>query len=145
MNREQRRKAQRMKKEYQPRVFPGEQEYLSDEEKSALCLQCHACCKQLPMSIKYDPESPAFQAISEFFTTHGCEAMMVHGVYVISVPHICQHLTESGCDIYESRPTVCRDYDGRKDPRLLNKCLWVKRGGMTTAAGYADRAEVKLD
>lgn len=125
------------------------QEYLTDEEKSILCLRCHECCKQLPISMKYEPNSEAFKQMSEFFRAHGCEARVIHGTYVISIPHVCQYLTTEGCTIYKERPQVCRNYDGRKDPRLFNKCLWNRRQpaekrGMTSAAGYSDRAEVKI-
>lgn len=131
-------------KRKEKRVSNQQTDYLTDEEKSALCLQCQKCCKVLPISLRYEPESAMFKTISTFFIEHGCDAMVIGNTFVISVQHVCQHLTEEGCSIYEKRPEVCRNYDGRKDPRLARECLWSKRAGMTSAAGYSDRAEVKL-
>jgi Fe-S-cluster containining protein len=142
-SRELRRKEERKKKGKE--IMP-EADYLTDEEKSALCLQCHKCCMQLPMSLKYEPDSQMFKEISEFFIAHGCTATVIAGTFVLSVPHVCQHLTEKGCAIYENRPQVCRNYDGRRDPRLHMDCLWVRKvGGMRTHSAMSDQAVVKLD
>lgn len=122
-------------------------EYLTDEEKSELCLQCHRCCKHLPISLGNNPEMEVFQHIMEYYKAHGCDTMVFGKSVIISIPHVCQHLTEKGCAIYDKRPTVCREYDGRKDPRMYKECLWARwkpKGGMRTHAAVADQAEVKL-
>lgn len=124
-------------------------DYLTDEEKSELCIQCQACCKQLPMSLKHEPDSALFQSVAGFFLAHGCEAQIIQNTFVVSIPHVCQYLTEKGCAIYERRPQICQDYDGRKDPRLYNKCLWNKKfwsekKGMQDSTGCNDFAEVKI-
>jgi hypothetical protein len=104
--RELRRKEERQKK---GKVDMPEVDYLTDEEKSALCLQCLKCCQQLPMSMKYEPDSPIFREVSEFFLAHGCKATVIAKTFVLSVPHVCQHLTDKGCAIYGERPQVCRE------------------------------------
>lgn len=43
----------------------------------------------------------------------------------VRIPSRCSHLSSEKpwkCDIYENRPKVCRDYDGRKSPDL--QCAW---------------------
>jgi|WetSurMetagenome_2_1015567.scaffolds.fasta_scaffold385290_2 hypothetical protein len=125
---------------------------LSVEEKTALCAKCGAkCCKELPISIAYDPESELFKRVTSLYVEHGCRAIVFQKMLLIKIPHVCQHLTvDSTCNIYDKRPQTCMDYDGRKDPTLFTECLWNKPvlgkgGGMTSATGYSDKAEVKLD
>lgn len=44
-------------------------------------------------------------------------------VLAIEIPdYPCPHLTDTGCNIYESRPNACRRYDGRKE--MGDKCAW---------------------
>lgn len=36
----------------------------------------------------------------------------------------CRYLTDYGCAIYNTRPFVCRVYDGRLDRGMSDKCKW---------------------
>lgn len=121
---------------------------LSEEQKSALCLECGGkCCRELPISLAYDPDSEMFKKISSFFMQHGCRAVIIQKTLVMKVPHVCQHLLpDSKCAIYENRPVMCRDYDGRKDPTLFKECLWNRQedGTMKSSAGYSDKATVQM-
>ena len=45
---------------------------------------------------------------------------------VVSFPHICPHLTERGCNIYDNRPLACKLFDGRKHIVSNDFCEWGK-------------------
>ena len=99
---------------------------LSKEKKEKLCLQCMECCKILAVPITW-AEYISADAI-EFYMTRGCWfAPITGGRRGLVIPYPCQHLTPEGCDIYENRPKVCKEYDGRKDPLMKDECLWIKK------------------
>ncbi len=91
--------------------------------KSDLCLACGRCCKVL---ILYAPR-PDFlhePQAEEFFKARGV-TIIEKGQrwYKVGVPSVCPHLgDDNACDIYETRPQGCREYDGRKDP--IVECDW---------------------
>lgn len=90
--------------------------------KSELCLQCLRCCKHL----RFEFPVWAFTMYHvEFYTARGCTISKEGDVVYVLVPHTCRHLTPMGCSIYEERPKICRDYDGRDDPTV--DCLWRGR------------------
>lgn len=123
-------------------------EYLTDDEKMILCLRCQKCCKSVAISLRHDPESDMYRRVTEHYMAHGCTSMIFGNSLIISIPHICQHLTENGCSIYKNRPLVCREYDGRKDPRMFRSCLWgqvtKQQGMMSSSSSVSERAEVKI-
>ena len=67
-----------------------------------------------------------------------------HTEYYFTIPKRCDALqeirTESGdsqyvCSVYETRPQMCRDYDGRLDgPFGVSDCLWRVEMGLSTQA-----------
>lgn len=93
-----------------------------DKRKSQLCLKCLKCCNYIAVRADFaygDPHS------MEFYTTRGCAVVEAKGggaLVVFKSP--CQHLTQKGCAIYESRPDACRAYDGRLDPVVESMCRW---------------------
>ena len=90
-----------------------------DEIKSKLCLQCMECCRYIGIvSVVNTPNE------RNFYETRGFTVIDNAGFLVIIQQAICPHLKWNGCDIYETRPAYCRNYDGRKDPFMKNKCLW---------------------
>lgn len=93
---------------------------MTDADKSAACLRCLACCKVIAL--------PLFPGIShEFYRdTRGIELKTILGVTWAVLPNSCQHLTEKGCAIYQTRPQECRDFDGRENPFVQDKCQWPK-------------------
>ena len=95
---------------------------ISSEEKSKLCLQCLECCKWLgvPTSLNLN-----FPPNREFYATRGARFSEFGKDQMVVVQSTCQHLTPTGCAIYETRPLACRFYDGRKDPIVADRCLWL--------------------
>ena len=96
---------------------------LDDKKKSKLCLQCLECCKVIAIPVEHvSPET------IELYVARGCWlAPLSGGRYGIVIPFPCPHLTPEGCDMYNNRPQVCKDYDGKKDPLMADKCLWIKK------------------
>ena len=85
-----------------------------------LCLACQYCCKTLAMSVNAVQFSDEMR---KFFIARGCELYedTPEVVWVI-MPSVCPNLTTFGCKIYDSRPVVCRAYDGRFLPFMDKKC-----------------------
>jgi len=69
---------------------------------------------------------PDYKEALEFYERKGCRVFNAGGTLVIAVEHKCPELTAFGCRSYEDRPTWCRQYDGRRDPLMAEKCLWSK-------------------
>jgi Fe-S-cluster containining protein len=92
-------------------------------ENSQICIECHECCKWMTFILKPDSTELTNKYI-EFYQTRGCDYWLHHdGVLSIMVPYRCPELLESGrCDAYSDRPQQCRDYDGRWDPHMRDKC-----------------------
>ena len=87
---------------------------------SELCLDCMECCK----SIGWYINSKDLHAIA-FYVARGCKLHVYdQNSILVSVPHVCQHLGDQGCKIYDKRPLICKAYDGRMDPSLKGVCLW---------------------
>jgi Fe-S-cluster containining protein len=65
----------------------------------------------------------------EFYTARGCDVKLVPGgLLAIMVHSPCPHLQPNGaCDDYDNRPQVCKDYDGRWDPNMREKCQLPKK------------------
>ena len=76
------------------------------------CNQCGACCKELPVAInsKLDPNARAY------YLARGC--VIKNGVVFAQCPCpnlICPDFVggKYRCGIYETRPRMCKDFDGR--------------------------------
>ena len=66
------------------------------------CLRCGACCRFLLL------QSSLSGKALEFYRERG---LHVNGdVATIRVDHVCRHLKDDKCGIYEKRPLVCREY-----------------------------------
>ncbi len=109
---------------------------LSDKRKSELCLECGKCC----MSMTFfggDVDEESRDEI-RWMELHGFKIDYVRNGdgedYYFTIPQRCNALeeikTESGatnyvCGVYETRPQMCRDYDGSLDgPLGVADCLW---------------------
>lgn len=104
---------------------------LSAKRKSELCLQCGKCC----MSMTFYGGKVDDEALDEirWLELHGLKIDYVeepNGTeYYFTIPKRCDALQELDgkfvCRIYETRPQMCRDYDGRVDgPFGVADCLW---------------------
>ncbi len=61
----------------------------------------------------------------EFYEARGFQvARLEEDAIVLSIEQTCPHLTPEGCDIYERRPKVCKEYSGVED--FGERCLLSK-------------------
>ena len=120
---------------------------LSAKRKSELCLQCGKCC----MSMTFFGGEVDDEARDEirWMELHGLKIDYVEKPagrsalteYYFTIPQRCNALqdvtsptgaTQYVCGVYETRPQMCRDYDGAMDgPLGVADCLW--RLGMVDA------------
>lgn len=94
---------------------------ISDKEKSRICLSCMKCCKKV-----YFRLHPTDYSGIQFYITRGLDVRFFESYVYIVVDQTCQHLTDKGCDIYETRPYSCKIFDGRLDPILPDLCEWPR-------------------
>ena len=91
-------------------------------EQSEICLQCMQCCKWNGFVVTAEPGK--LEQMMQMYEWRGCEIKSVKGNQIFMIaPMQCKHLTQFGCSIYPHRPKWCRDYDGRTDPAMKDKCL----------------------
>ena len=106
---------------------------LTRDEKSALCQQCGKCC----LAMTFDGGEVTDESLDEirWMELHGLkvEYNRRRGVtsYFYTMPTPCSQLKhEDGlysCGIYETRPQMCRDYEGwATGPTGVADCLWFE-------------------
>lgn len=96
-----------------------------EESDSELCLKCMECCKLLAIPLAYRADN---KDMIKFFEARGHKIQTYNGIPYILLRETCKHLhPENGCDIYKDRPKWCKQYDGRFDPFVRDKCLWNKK------------------
>ena len=108
---------------------------LSDEVKSELCLKCGKCCMAMTF-LGGDVDDEAGDEI-RWMELHGLKIDYIERnrrgriklEYYFTIPRRCDALIESDgkfiCSIYQTRPEMCRDYDGTMDgPFGVADCLW---------------------
>ena len=109
---------------------------LSAKRKSELCLQCGKCCMWMTFC-GGEVDDEARDEI-HWMELHGFKIDYVteNGgtEYYFTIPQRCNMLqerpntsgsTEYVCGIYETRPQMCRDYDGSMEgPLGVADCLW---------------------
>ena len=109
---------------------------LSAKRKSELCLQCGKCCMSMTFfGGEVDEES---RDEIRWMELHGFKIDYAKNgageEYYFTIPQRCNALQEiktpSGatnyvCGVYETRPQMCRDYDGRMEgPQGVAECYW---------------------
>jgi Fe-S-cluster containining protein len=93
---------------------------MDQREKSRLCMECgYKCCRMLGMwtNVTY-PEA------IEFYKARGGRVVNIGKRTMIVFDVDCPNLTDDGCGIYEDRPAICQEFDGRNAPELEGVCLW---------------------
>jgi uncharacterized cysteine cluster protein YcgN (CxxCxxCC family) len=109
---------------------------LSAKRKSELCLQCGKCC--MAMSFYGGEVDDEARDEIHWMELHGMKIDYVQKrgrtEYYFTIPKRCDALQEiktaAGatnyiCGVYETRPQMCRDYDGRMEgPFGVADCLW---------------------
>ena len=70
------------------------------------CIACQDCCEYVEI-----PSSMMNKNILEFYLTRGTKFYIdPSGLFMFRFNDPCQHLTEEGCDIYDTRPVACSSY-----------------------------------
>lgn len=108
------------------KIGPAKTKATTPEQR--VCIECQECCRYLTFIVGED----VINLYSEIYTVRGCKIRRVKGekTYSLRVPSVCPHLTPDGCNIYETRPQHCKEYDGRFDPFMQDLCKLInfKRG-----------------
>jgi len=86
-------------------------------ETQKICMQCKECCRWMTFIL-----TRPTQSLLEAYRARGCKVKTINENFHIMVPSVCPHLSDFGCSIYHTRPRVCRDYDGRLDPVMCDRC-----------------------
>jgi Fe-S-cluster containining protein len=109
---------------------------LTAKRKSELCLICGKCCMSMTF-LGGEVDDEARDEI-QWMELHGLKIEYVKNgditEYYFTIPQRCNALQEITtadgtpnyvCGVYETRPQMCRDYDGRMEgPYGLADCLW---------------------
>ncbi|MDY6827237.1 MAG: YkgJ family cysteine cluster protein [Bacillota bacterium] len=77
----------------------------TDQQKA--CLECRECCQYVEV-----PTTMLSMEVVEYWLTRGDQFYInpKSGAMCFRFYKPCQHLTETGCAIYENRPKICRDF-----------------------------------
>ena len=106
---------------------------LTAQEKSDLCRQCGKCC--LAMTFYGGEVNGEELDQIRWMELHGLKVEyyrkrgITYYYYTMATP--CSQLRHEGglysCGIYESRPQICRDYEGwASGPTGVPECLWLE-------------------
>lgn len=75
-------------------------------EQQQKCMECRECCEWV-----HYPVTMLSAEVMEYFIFRGEQFYIDEGgVMIFYVHKPCQHLTVSGCDIYDTRPATCQQY-----------------------------------
>ena len=95
-------------------------------EQSVTCIKCNECCKWMTFTLEGLSTEQEVAKYTEYYRRRGCRAVLKGRQLAIMVPYMCAVLkiTAVGgmCRIYDRRPQLCREYDGRLDPHMQDLC-----------------------
>ncbi len=110
-----------------------------DLTDSEICLSCQVCCSRIVTPMPWGNPADLLR-MKEWYKARGCKkVMMILGTLWAVWDWKCPHLTKIGCDMYEKRPAVCREYDGRDDPLMKDICKLPDRK-LIVLPGKGERA-----
>ncbi len=77
-----------------------------------LCKKCAGlCCRYLALPIETPTDKDDFDDIRWYLAHEGISIFVEKGDWYINIANRCKHLTrENLCDIYDTRPKICRGY-----------------------------------
>lgn len=77
-----------------------------------LCNHCTAkCCRYFALPIDKPKKWPDFDYIRWYLLHERAAVFVEEGEWYLLVNNVCRHLRDDQlCDIYETRPQICRDY-----------------------------------
>jgi len=90
---------------------------IEKSKASEICIACQECCRWTTFVL-----SMPSQMLLDHYKARGFEIKIIGDNFHIMVQTVCPHLKKSGCSIYADRPQVCRNYDGRFDPVMCDRC-----------------------
>ena len=112
--------------------------------KSELCIRCGDCCKFFVLEVKKPDLPQEIIAWNNWMLARGIVVIRDRGKWWrLKIPLQCPHLRIVGkdaliitpdhekdllhyCEIYATRPDICRKFDGRiEDRRDGLNCLWL--------------------
>jgi len=102
-------------------------ELCTDQQEA--CLDCQECCEAIEF-----PTSMVDNKVMEFYIAYGIDFYITKaGVVIFRMNHPCPHITETGCDIYDDRPDVCKEFmcstgDGSIKELKKKACADAKNG-----------------
>lgn len=99
------------------------------EEKSLVCGACGECCRSFSFDMK-KPSDWDEGEIVRWLKERGVKVVRDDGdCFRIRLQLDCPHISDEApyrCDIYETRPEVCRKFDGRMHTGDGLECAWEK-------------------
>lgn len=93
-----------------------------EEVKQKLCLDCMECCKTMIIPTLYSVVNDKMSL--DLFEMRGIKVNYGNFGPTLVLPSPCQYIGEEGCHIYNDRPDVCRNYDGRRVDEMQDICQW---------------------
>jgi Fe-S-cluster containining protein len=109
---------------------------LTEAEKSELCQRCGRCC--MAMTFEGGPYDEDAADQIRWMELHGLRVDYYRRrgavTWYYTMPTPCSQLVEENgryrCGIYETRPRMCRDYEGWvSGPEGVAECLWLEPEG----------------
>lgn len=97
-------------------------------QNEMICIGCQECCKWVSFTITFYNQKQKDDLV-EFYTARGFKINKHHirtDCIEVMIKSECPKLTKYGCRIYSKRPEACRQYDGRKDPLMMDYCKLSK-------------------
>lgn len=90
-------------------------------DKQKICIECRKCCVDVAFHTPYTNDR---EDVIDFYTVRGFEVTKERdGYLMITVNNYpCPKLTPEGCGVYETRPEVCKKFDGKKV--MGKECAW---------------------
>jgi Fe-S-cluster containining protein len=81
------------------------------------------------MTFTLNPDTAHYaEQLIDYYEAHGCVVHRSGYGLVVMVPLACKWLQPDGlCEHYDNRPELCRQYDGRADPYLRDRCKLPRR------------------
>ena len=89
----------------------------SKKTKTNPCDKCNgACCRYLALPIETPEDKEDYDDIRWYLCHEGITVFVEDGDWYINIENKCRHLRETDykCDIYETRPKICRGYSADK-------------------------------
>ena len=94
---------------------------INSREAQKICINCQLCCRYVTFTIAYYVPQQAVE-LKEYYEARGFEVKFHSDCIEVMIKSFCPNLRDWGCAIYSERPALCRQYDGRNDPLLKNRC-----------------------